>query len=157
MDQETFSRLAIEQQRKMYRIAVSYLASSADAEDAMQEALLHAWNRRNTLRDVSCFGAWITKILVNECKTILRARKRQMPMAELPLLTTPAPDATSLDLRRALFALLEKYRMPLVLTCMEGYTLCETARLLSIPLGTAKTRVARGKKRLEEEMNVHAQ
>ena len=50
MDQETFTRLALAQQRQMYRIAVSYTASSADAEDAMQEALLRAWHKRDTLR-----------------------------------------------------------------------------------------------------------
>lgn len=157
MDQETFSQRVLAQQRRLYRIAVSYLASSADAEDAMQEALLRAWRRRNTLRDMSHFDAWLTRILVNECRTILRARKRQMPVAELPLLTTPAPDERSMDVRRALFALPEKYRMPLILTCLEGYTLQETAVLLSMPLGTVKTRVARAKKKLEEEVAFDAQ
>ncbi len=54
-----FSRLGLTQQRQMYRIAVSYTASSADADDAMQEALLYAWSRRDTLRNPAYFSTWL--------------------------------------------------------------------------------------------------
>ena len=79
MDKETFTVLVQRQQRQLYRIAVSYTASSADAEDAVQEALLRAWNRRQTLRDTAYFSTWLNRILINECKTLLRKRKRQSP------------------------------------------------------------------------------
>lgn len=157
MDQETFARLALGQQRQMYRIALSYTASSADAEDAMQEALLRAWKRRDTLRDVSVFGTWLNRILINECKTILRGRRRQSVADQLPAIAVPPPDEDAMALRTALFALPEKYRIPLVLHLLEGYTLQETAALLRLPLGTVKTRVARAKKKLEEEVSEHAQ
>lgn len=52
-------------------------------------------------------------------------------------------------LRAALFNLPEKYRIPLTLHLLEGYTLQEVAGLLSLPLGTVKTRVARAKQKLE--------
>ena len=64
----------------------------------------------------------------------------------------PPPDEEALALRQALFALPEKYRVALVLHVLEGYTLQETAALLAIPLGTAKTRVARSKKQLEQAL-----
>lgn len=150
MDQETFTRLALAQQRQMYRIAVSYTASSADAEDAMQEALLRAWHKRDTLRSPEYFGTWLNRILINECKTLLRKRKRHLTLPELPPIAASPPDEEALALRQALFALPEKYRVPLVLNVLEGYTLQETAALLAIPLGTAKTRVARAKKQLEQ-------
>jgi len=141
----------------MYRIALSYTASSADAEDAMQEALLRAWKRRDTLRDVSVFGTWLNRILINECKTLLRRRRRQVAEDQLPAIAVPPPDEGAMALRTALFALPEKYRVPLVLHLLEGYTLQETAALLRLPLGTVKTRVARAKKKLEEEVSEHAQ
>ena len=89
MDKETFATLVIKQQRQLYRIAVSYTGSSADAEDAMQEALLRAWNRRNTLRDVAYFSTWLNRILINECKTLLRKRKRHVLQPDLPNISTP--------------------------------------------------------------------
>lgn len=59
-------------------------------------------------------------------------------------------------LRTALFALPEKYRVPLVLNLLEGYTLREIAAMLSLPVGTVKTRIARAKQKLEQEVSVHA-
>ena len=60
-------------------------------------------------------------------------------------------------LRAALFSLPEKYRIPLTLNLLEGYTLQEIAGLLSLPLGTVKTRIARAKQKLEQEVSDHAQ
>lgn len=156
MDKETFSTLVHEQQRQLYRIAVSYTASSADAEDAMQEALLRAWKRRDTLRNPAYFSTWLNRILINECKTLLRKRKRQLPTADLPNLAAPPSDEQAMALRTALFALPEKYRVPLVLNLLEGYTLREIAAMLSLPVGTVKTRIARAKQKLEQEVSVHA-
>ena len=156
MDKETFSRLVLAQQRQMYRIAVSYTASSADAEDAMQEALLRAWNRRDTLREPAYFSTWLNRILINECKTILRRRRRERTLPAAPLINFSPPDEQSLALQQALFSLPEKYRLPLVLNLLEGYTLKEISALLSLPLGTVKTRVARAKRKLEQEVSDHA-
>ncbi len=155
MDKERFTQLAMAQQRRLYRIAVSYTASSADAEDAMQEALLRAWSKRNTLRDEAYFATWLTRILINECKTLLRSRKRQVPMAVLPALAEPPEGEHVAMVRRALFALPERYRIPLVLNLLEGYTLKEIAGMLKLPLSTVKTRAARGKKMLEQEVSNH--
>lgn len=157
MDKETFATLVIKQQRQLYRIAVSYTGSSADAEDAMQEALLRAWNRRNTLRDVAYFSTWLNRILINECKTLLRKRKRHVLQPDLPNISTPPPDEQAALLRAALFALPEKYRVPLTLNLLEGYTVQEIAALLSLPLGTVKTRIARAKHKLEQGVSSHAQ
>ncbi len=157
MDKETFAALVTKQQRQLYRIAVSYTGSSADAEDAMQEALLRAWNRRDTLRDAAYFSTWLNRILINECKTLLRKRKRHVLRPDLPNISTPPPDEQAALLRAALFSLPEKYRVPLTLNLLEGYTLQEIAKLLSLPLGTVKTRVARAKHKLEQEVSSHAQ
>lgn len=152
MDKERFIQLALAQQRRMYRIAVSYTASSADAEDAMQEALLRAWDKRNSLRDESLFATWLTRILINECKTLFRKRWRQLPVSGLPSLSTPPEDERAAQVRQTLFAMPERYRVPLVLNLLEGYTMQEIAEMLRLPLGTVKTRIARGKRLLKEEV-----
>lgn len=157
MDKERFTQLVMAQQRRMYRIAVSYTASSADAEDAMQEALLRAWSKRNTLRDEALFATWLTRILINECKTLLRKRKRITPVDAWPALAAPPEDEQAAAVRRALFTLPEHYRLPLVLNLLEGYTMKEIAGMMRLPLGTVKSRVARGKKILEQEVSDHAE
>ena len=103
----------------------------------MQEALLRAWNRRNTLRT--------------------RSDPFSTTSATCSMSSTPPPDEQAALLRAALFSLPEKYRVPLTLNLLEGYTLQEIASLLSLPLGTVKTRVARAKHKLEQEVSSHAQ
>lgn len=156
MDKESFTRLALERQRTLYRIALSYTASAADAEDAVQEALLRAWDKRHTLREEQYFGTWLTRILINECKGLLKRRRRAAGSEALPEIPVPPVDEAALALREAMFALPESLRVPLVLTVVEGYTLRETAAMLRLPLGTVKTRVVRAKKRLKEEVGEHA-
>ena len=129
MDKETFSTLVHEQQRQLYRIAVSYTASSADAEDAMQEALLRAWKRRDTLRNPAYFGTWLNRILINECKTLLRKTQAAAPYRRPAQPRGSTAGRTSHGPATALFALPEKYRVPLVLNLLEGYTLREIAAI----------------------------
>lgn len=155
MDKERFTQLALAQERQLYRIAISYTASCADAEDAMQEALLRAWDRRDTLREEALFATWLTRILINECKNILRKRRRMTPVAELPALSTPPEDEEAAEVRRVLFAMQERYRVPLVLSLLEGYRLQDIAAMMKLPLGTVKSRIARGKKLLEREVLEH--
>lgn len=156
MDKDTFTRLALEQQRTLYRVAISYTGHLPDAEDAMQEALLRAWNRRHTLRDEALFGTWLTRILINECKSLLRRRRRMLPAAQLPSFPSPSPDEEATLLREALMALPEKYRLPLVLQVLEGYSIRDIARMLYLPEGTVKSRIARAKEKLGKEASNHA-
>lgn len=156
MDKDTFTRLALEQQRTLYRVAISYTGHLPDAEDAMQEALLRAWNRRHTLRDEALFGTWLTRILINECKSLLRRRRRMLPAAQLPSRPSYTPDEEATLLREALLALPEKYRLPLVLQVLEGYSIRDIARILHLPEGTVKSRIARAKEKLGKEASNHA-
>ena len=157
MDKQTFTALVKQDERKLYRVAMSYTGNVSDAADAVQEALLRAWSRRHTLREDALFSTWLMRILINECKTLLKKRKRRAEIPPMPELTAEPPDVQGMELRRALFSLPEKYRVPLVLNLLEGYTLRETAELLSLPLGTVTTRVARAKMKLRQEVSEDAQ
>ena len=63
-------------EKLLYRIAWSYLGNNADVEDAVQDALIKAWEKRSSLRDMKQFKPWITRILMNQCKDQLRTRKK---------------------------------------------------------------------------------
>lgn len=153
MDNQAFTQQVKQMERRLYRVAMSYTGNEADAADAVQYALLRAWARRDTLRDESLFATWMTRILINECKTLLRKRRRMMPMERLPQQSyQPPPDAQD-DLRAALLALEPRYRVPLVLNALEGYTLREIAGMLHLPEGTVKSRVSRAR----QQLRMHSQ
>ena len=61
-------------ERRLYRVARAQLPSEADCEDAVQEALLRAWDRLDTLREEAYFETWLIRILINQCKTFYRRR-----------------------------------------------------------------------------------
>ncbi len=150
MDKQTFTDEVKARERQLYRVARSYLANDADCADAVQEALARAWAKRHTLREEALFGTWLTRILINECKTSLRKLRRTVPMAEPPDAGRGSPPEPDTGLRGALFGLEVKYRVPLVLSVLDGYTLREIAGLLHLPEGTVKTRVSRAKQQLRK-------
>lgn len=73
-------------EKLLYRIAWSYMGNNADAEDAVQDALIKAWERRESLRDLKLFRPWMARILTNQCKDLLRTRKNG---ASVPWKTPP--------------------------------------------------------------------
>lgn len=151
MDKDTFAIQVKRMERQLYRVAISYVSTQADTADAVQEALLRAWTKRNTLRDEGVFATWLIRILINECKTLLRKRGRALPMAELPdVRTASQPDEVS-ALRDSLMRLEPKYRVPLVLNALDGYTLREVAQMLHLPEGTVKARISRARQQLRND------
>lgn len=68
MDKQTFSEAVQRMERSLYRVAMSYTGNVPDAADAVQEALLRAWNRRDTLRDERYFDTWLMRVVINESK-----------------------------------------------------------------------------------------
>lgn len=135
----------------MYRVAWSILRNDADVQDALQDAVLKAWEKRDKLRDEKFFRTWITRILINACYDTQRKRRRIVSMDEIPESTVSnAPDP---DLALALQALPEKLRLPLVLCCSEGMSYEEAADVLRIPITTLRGRLRRGKDELRKELN----
>lgn len=160
MDKQDFTRQVKQMERRLYRVAMSYTGNEADAADTVQEALLRAWAKRDTLRDESLFSTWMTRILINECKTLLRKRRRITPMETLPQQGNQSPLDSQDDLRAALLSLEPHYRVPLVLNALEGYTLREIAGMLRLPEGTVKSRVSRARRQLRmynQEVNDDAE
>lgn len=135
----------------MYRVAWSILRNNADVQDALQDAVLKAWEKRDKLREEKLFRTWITRILINACYDTQRKRRRIVPVDSLPAqVQTDAPDP---DLAMALEALPEKLRLPLVLCYSEGMTYEEAADVLRIPMTTLRGRLRRGKKELRKELD----
>lgn len=144
MDEQAFTQRVTRSRDKLFRIAYAILHNEQDCADALQEALLRAWANVGKLREERYFDTWLVRILINECKRLCAARRRH-PVA--PADAGPPPEDP--ELGDALKALDEKYRLPIVLHYLEGYSLEEIAWLLRIPAGTVKSRMHAGRRALK--------
>lgn len=151
MDKEEFTRAVLEYESTLYRVAKSMLSSEADCADAAQNALLRAWERLHTLRDPAYFKTWLTRILINECRAMLRQRARFVPLEEEAAEGEIAPERDS-GLYEAVMGLDVKYRVPFVLYYIEGFRTREIASMLKLPEGTVKTRLRRAREILRTEL-----
>ncbi len=147
MDRQFFIASAQAMERSMYCIARSYLRCEADCEDALQNALLRAWEKRSTLREERYFRTWLTRILINSCKETLRRQRRESPSADFP--EAAAPQGGDPALWESLRALDEKYRVIVVLHYRDGYSVREIASILRVPESTVKTRLFRARQQLK--------
>ena len=150
MDEERFTALVREYQNLLWHIAYTMLHSEQDAADAAQEALLRAWRARGTFRGEASAKTWLTRILINVCKSMRRRKLIFTPLTgleEAPLAVDHAP------LHDALKSLPDSLRLPLVLVYLEGFSVDEVAKSLSIPSGTVKSRLHRGRKELAQRLD----
>ena len=140
-------------------MAYTILRDDQECEDAVQEALLRAWQKRDTLRDESAFRFWLTRILTNTCYTMHR-KKQRMQTDELDeQLHVPFDDGMdNRALHDAIGKLPQDLRLPIVLHYLEGFSIKEIAALIHRPCGTVQNRLFRAREALHnllgEEMEV---
>ena len=150
MDNQEFQDRVRACERRLYATAYLLLHVTADCEDAVQEAVLRAWQRLPGLRNAQFFETWLTRIVINECKSQLRRRSRRGETELSPRLA--APVSPEPELHAALTALKWKYRVVLTLKYIDGYTIEEIARILTLPRGTVASRLDQAKRLLRAQM-----
>jgi len=147
MTTDEFARRTEALKPVMYRVCLSELRAAHDREDAVQEAILRAWERRETLREPGYFETWFIRILINVCHDIQRRNRRVVTM-DAPPEQESKPEYR--DLYLALMALDERQRICVLLHYIEGYGVREVAKMLGIGESAVKLRLMRGRKRLKE-------
>lgn len=150
MDNQGFQDRVRACERRLYATAYLLLHVTADCEDAVQEAVLRAWQRLPGLQNPQFFETWLTRIVINECKSQLRRRSRRGETELSPRLA--APVSPEPELHAALTALKWKYRVVLTLKYIDGYTIEEIARILTLPRGTVASRLDQAKRLLRAQM-----
>ena len=143
-----FQAEALRIEKLLFHIAWSYMGNVQDAEDAVQNALIKAWEKRETLRDIRQYKPWMTRILSNQCKDMLRKRKRwsfypleeDTSQVEMPEIETPILEAIK--------KLKPEQRLVMTLYYVDGYSIQEITEALGIPSGTVKTRMRNARKHL---------
>lgn len=127
------------------RIAYSIVRNEHDAQDAVQQALLAVWARRECV-EFARLKPYLTRAVMNACRDIQRARQKTIPMKEMPEVSYQPPDGVLAD---AVERLPEELRLPLLLHYMEGYKLAEIAGALGQSLPQVTSRLFRARKRLK--------
>ena len=146
MTRDDFGQLYLQLLPGLYRLAQSILRQREDAMDAVHQAIEKAWKASGRMRPGG-EKAYITRIVINECRNIQRYRMRVVPRPEFPENEPERPDP---ELYEAVSRLPEKLRLPLLLRYMEGYSEKETAEALHISPAALKSRLFRARKRLKD-------
>ncbi|QKW07803.1 RNA polymerase sigma factor SigM [Streptomyces sp. NA04227] len=160
-DSEAFGELVRRHRDRLWAVALRTLGDREEAADAVQDALVSAYRAAHTFRGQSAVTTWLHRITVNACLDRVRkaSSRKTSPIdddARLEQLLEPhesaAAPAERNDLQRqlveALSTLPADQRAALVLVDMQGYPVAEAAGTLGVPVGTVKSRCARGRARL---------
>lgn len=170
---EAFRIIMTRNNQRLYRMARAILHNDSEAEDALQDAYMHAFARLESFRGDSALATWLSRIVINEALGRLRKKRRE---AEEKFPTEKAvvdariirfPVATSTDdpernmaqrqilalIERTMDGLPEKFRVVLMARTIEGLSVEETAQLLGIKPETVKTRLYRARKLLHEKID----
>lgn len=165
---------------ELYGTARRLTKNPTDAEDLVAEAVARAWRGRASLADRGAFRHWIHRILANTYTTWWRSAKVR-PVAEPLLDENSADESFSLferlhqpfllwfgtpeqeflnkllreDLERAIDSLPETFRVPVVLADVQGLSYQEIAENLGVPIGTVRSRLARGRAALQKSLWQH--
>jgi RNA polymerase sigma-70 factor, ECF subfamily len=171
-DVRAFDQLVKRYDRRLFRIAQSVTHNKEDAQDAVQEAFMRAFQNLNQFRETSQFSTWLIRITVNQSLMKLRKQRaiREVSLDEdfqadreiLPMEVTdwaPNPEHLYLasELRDILIKVLEELspllRTVFVLRDIEGLSIDQTAEVLNVSHAAVKARLFRGRLQLREHLN----
>ena len=161
-DHDAFSVLARAAFPRLDATARLIIRNREAAQDAVQEALMRTWHDLPDLRDPDRFDAWLYRILVNACYRELRRHRRWSMEVELdPLIDLPVADGSAAlaerdAIERGFRRLDPEQRAVVVLNLYLGLSIPETADILAIPQGTAKSRLHRALSRLRAALDADA-
>jgi RNA polymerase sigma-70 factor (ECF subfamily) len=154
-DVEAYSSLVDRHYDRCARIAMRILGNKEDAEEALQDAFLRAYRALGEYEDRERFGAWLTRILVNQCRTLLsRTRRRESVFLDVDLRELDLPCGSHErseewpELEHALMKLPQEQREAIVLKYSGDHTYEEMARITGAGESALKMRVQRAFARL---------
>jgi RNA polymerase sigma-70 factor (ECF subfamily) len=173
-DQATFADQAMEFMPSLYSAALRMTRNPSDAEDLVQETYLKAYRGFGSFQEGTNLKAWLYKILTNTFINSYRSRKRRPEQTELDdvedlylyrrlggleaAAAGRSAEEEVLDLftegeiKEAIEALPEQFRIAVLLADVEGFSYKEIADILDIPIGTVMSRLHRGRRALQRAL-----
>ena len=173
-DQGTFSEVTMEHMPSLYTAALRMTRNPADAEDLVQETYLKAYRAFGGFTEGTNLKAWLYRILTNTYINAYRAKKRRPEESDIDDLENfylyrrlgglegatagrSAEDEvldhfTETEVKEAIEALPEQFRMAVLLGDVEGFSYKEIAEILDVPIGTVMSRLHRGRRALQKRL-----
>ena len=153
MDKDEFLKLALDAEPTLFHVSFSILHNEQDCADAVQEAILKAYENRHKLKEIKYFKTWIVRIVINECYSILRKKKRfqtydDQVQKDNTYLSNYIKEEY-IDLYQAIDRLSQKQKICVILYYLEDYAVAEIANVLKIPIGTVKRRLNHARRELK--------
>jgi len=164
----------MEHMPSLYTAALRMTRNPADAEDLVQETYLKAYRAFNSFTEGTNLKAWLYRILTNTYINNYRAKKRRPEESDIDDLENfylyrrlgglegasagrSAEDEvldhfTEAEVKEAIEALPEQFRMAVLLGDVEGFSYKEIAEILDIPIGTVMSRLHRGRRALQKRL-----
>ena len=143
--------------RAMYNICLRMLKNEMDAEDLLQNSFVDIYTKLHTFRYQSTIGAWIKRIVVNNCINFLKKKRLQFEELDERFANQREeqddlyqPTYCVETINRAIYKLPDGYRVVFSLYMMEGYDHKEIGEILNISEATSKSQYSRAKKKLRE-------
>ncbi len=171
-DRTEFAEQAMQYAPQLYSAALRLTRNSVDAEDLVQDTYLRAWRSFATFQEGTNLRAWLYRILTNSFINTYRAKQRRpnetrmdniedlylykrLGSLDTALANRSAEDTmfdlfTDGEVKAALEALPENFRLPVLLCDVEGFAYKEIAEILDIPVGTVMSRLHRGRKAMHK-------
>lgn len=144
--------------RAMFNICLRMLRNETDAEDVLQSSFVDAFTNLDTFRYQSSIGAWIKRIVVNNCINFLKRRRLSIVEMNTNVLSIENPEEENPDfpvlsiekVKKAMMQLPDGYRIVCSLYLLEGYDHKEISEILKISEATSKSQFSRAKKKLRD-------
>jgi len=176
--QEQFTSDAMQYAPQLFSTALRMTRNRSDAEDLVQETYIKGWRSFHTFQEGTNLRAWLFRIMTNTYINKYNAQKRKGTEVELDdveelflykrlgsidqsLLSSSAEDQmielfTDDEVKNALEALPEDFRMPVLLSDVDGFSYKEISEMLEIPIGTVMSRLHRGRKAMQKMLYEYA-
>lgn len=154
MTKEQLGALILSSERQLYATAKTILMNDQDCADAIQETIVKAFSKIQTLRNDKYAKTWLIRILINECYTFLRKSSRLVSLEEMNEKAEIEADKKTdySDLYRAVNSLKEELRLPVILYYIEDFSVKEIAQILEITEGAVQKRLARARGKLKRDL-----
>jgi RNA polymerase sigma-70 factor (ECF subfamily) len=171
-DQAQFAELAMPFMPALYSAALRMTRNPSDAEDLVQETYLRAYRGFAGFKEGTNLRAWLYRILTNSFINTYRKKQREPQTVEGPddvdewylydrlggrsveesAETEVLDQIPDQDVKDALESLPERFRLPVLLADVEGFSYKEIAEIMETPIGTVMSRLHRGRKALEKAL-----
>lgn len=162
-NKEALLQLILAEKDDYYRLALTYMGNSHDAMDAMEDMIVRLYENIGQLKKEEAFYSWSRTILANSCKALLRKRQKLVPLDDAAMNSKLTEDLAlalpndpyrhsdqQMDIRQMLLHLNEQQQEAIQLKYWHDLDYQTIADMMGVPVGTVKSRIFQGLKKMRE-------